>query len=205
MFKKLFGFGKSKPQHDPRDLLKKATSKKKDGELDEAVSFLRKAYKEIAKGNTNHSINTFLRLPNYLQKAGKPDEAWNEYNKLLNNGYPNQLNNFSVITMEHSKIYDKMRLFLQRENKNEKAIIFGILSDLAWVRGLNLQKRNSELNTFSKTQNIKDRLESLLKKANLENEIDEFVKVVSAELNDPNNLDLNRASNKTKKLISNNL
>ncbi|MGM0583015.1 MAG: hypothetical protein ACQETL_20225 [Bacteroidota bacterium] len=58
------------------------------------------------------------------------------------------------------------------------------------------------MKTFSKTQNIKDRLESLLKKANLENEIDKFVKVVSAELSDPNNLDLNRASKEVKKLLS---
>ncbi|MGM0583014.1 MAG: hypothetical protein ACQETL_20220 [Bacteroidota bacterium] len=124
MFKKLFGFGKSEPQYDPKDLLKKATSKKKKGELDEAVSLLRRAYQKIAAGNTNHGINTFLRLPNYLQKAGNPEEAWNEYNKLLNNGYPNQLNDFSVITMEHSKIYDKMRLFLQRERIKMKKQLF---------------------------------------------------------------------------------
>ncbi|MEX0723027.1 MAG: hypothetical protein WD053_04085 [Gracilimonas sp.] len=202
MFKKLFGLGKKEVQQDPRDLLKKATSKKKEGKFNEAILLLKRAYQEIAKGNINHGINPFLRLPNYLQEVGKPDEAWGEYNRLLNNGYPNQLNDFSVVTMEHSKIYDKMRLFLQRENKNEKAVTFGILSDLAWARGLNLQKRNSELKTYSKTKNIKDRLQSLLKKANLENEIEAFVLIVSTELNDPNNIDLNRVSKKVNTVVS---
>lgn len=120
---------------DPDILLKKATSKKKEGDFDNAIKLLKLAYKEISKGPMVYPVDTFLRLPLYLQAAKRNDEAWREFNFLLTKGYPNQMSDLEFIPMDHSIIYDKMRLFLQREGKPELAIKFGIFSFLSWAIG----------------------------------------------------------------------
>src|SRR5258708_2090283 len=97
------------------ELLKQATRERDEGNLDAAVETLRRAYGEIAQSYVAYSVDTFLRLPLYLQKAGRNDEAWREFNLLLTRGFPNQIQNLELLPMEHSQIFDKMRLFLQRE------------------------------------------------------------------------------------------
>ncbi len=41
-----------------------------------------------------------------LQKAGRNDEAWSEFNRLITTGYPGQIGGL-VLPMDHSQIYDK--------------------------------------------------------------------------------------------------
>jgi hypothetical protein len=114
-------------------LLKEATEKKDSGNIDEAIDLLHKAYKEISKSNIIYPVDTFLRLPLYLQQANKPDEAWKEFDNLLKNGYHNQMSITFLIKSDESKIYDKMRLFLQREKRMDEAVAYGLLSYFSTV------------------------------------------------------------------------
>ena len=161
---------------EPNELLKQATAKKKVGDLESAIKLLRDAYKEISKSSIVYPVNTFLRLPAYLQEAGKSDEAWRELNNILTNGYPNQLNNPEIIPMDHSAIYDGMRLFLQREGKSESAVKLGVLSYICWAIGLHKQRRMDELKKYTSRENIELSVIKLLKKAKKE----ELVEKVSA-------------------------
>ena len=110
----------------PDELLKQATIKKNSDDLDGAIKLLRTAYKELDKSSMFYSIQTYLRLPLYLQEAGRNNEAWEEFNRLVLwiNSKPRY--SAEVTPMEQSIIWDKMRLFLQREGKNEHAIQFGV-------------------------------------------------------------------------------
>ena len=71
-------------------MLKKATELK-SSDINKSIDLLKQAYIEISKTSTNYSIETFLRLPLYLQAAHRSEEAIIEFNNLLENGYPNQL------------------------------------------------------------------------------------------------------------------
>jgi hypothetical protein len=103
-------------------LFREVTEKKDSGNMDEAIELLSKTYKDISKTDLIYPIDTFLRLPLYLQQVKRTDEAWEEFNNLLKNGYPNQKDKKS----DRGKIYDKMRLFLQREKRMDEAIAYGL-------------------------------------------------------------------------------
>lgn len=175
---------------DPSKLLKEATSAKKSGNLDEAVSLLRKAYKAISKNDLDYGVKTFLRLPLLLQEAGKVEEAWDEFHRLLTKGYPNQSKNSQLVPMNHSEIYDKIRLFLQREERNDEAIKYGIFSHLSWASGLYLQKRRDEFKDFIAAETIDDIVMKLLKKAKKANLSEKVSNLVKHEIKNIPKIDL---------------
>ena len=159
-------------------LLKQATAKKKSGDLDAAILLLREAYVEIAQTGAIEKPATFLRLPMYLQEAGRRDEAWGEFNAMLAGHYPLDMRDPAFAPLWQSQIYDKMRLFLQREKKNDKAVSFGILSYLAYGKWLAYQAateefpelreaRKDEFGEHTSTQRIEQAMSPLLKKARL--------------------------------------
>lgn len=107
------------------DLLKKATSEKRKGNIEKAIEILRNALIKAKKDyGFPFGIKECLRLPLYLQAAGKTNEAWKEFHNLLIESIKNK--SFS----DCSQIHDKMRLFLEREKKYNEAIRHGILSFL---------------------------------------------------------------------------
>lgn len=104
------------------DLLNIATKQKKKGDLEGAIETLRKAYKINEANNEGIGNTAFLQLPMYLQAAGKNDEGWNEFNKLLLDGWS------ADTSLDFYYIYDKMRLFLQREQRAIEAVPYGVIS-----------------------------------------------------------------------------
>lgn len=92
-----------------RTLLKEATALKKEKKYIEACDKLREAYS--ADGAENLMIEDRLRLPMYLQLAGKNDEGWDELNGL----YTRYTDQFSQPRIEH-----QIKIFLRKEN-NETA------------------------------------------------------------------------------------
>ena len=188
---------------DVDSLLKHATAQKRCGDLVGAIRTLQLAYRKIASGPITYSVDTFLRLPLYLQEAGRNDEAWSEFNRLIVEGHPNQLIDSGVQAMENSKVYDKMRLFLQREGNYVEAIVFGALSMLAVTRGLYLQKRQGELAKFVSRKRIEAKLEPLLKKDGRGSLSGALVKIMLEEVGDPSQLDLNRAAKRMRELLVN--
>lgn len=187
--------------NNPATLLKEATAKKKAGDLDNAIIILRKAYREIEKGDTIYTAKTFLRLPLYLQEANRNDEAWREFNLLLINGYPGQLKSPGLFHMDRSEIYDKMRLFLQREGKTKSAVRFGILSYISWAIGLYEQKRYDELKQHSSKINIENELKKLLKKAKKEELLSNISEIVEKEINSIPNVNVNVLSKNIDRII----
>jgi hypothetical protein len=94
---------------ESRNFLKEATVLKKEKKYSEACKKLYEAYS--ANGSENLMIEDRLRLPMYLQLAGRNDEGWDELNRLL-----------KVYNDEFSqpRIHNQMRIFLRKEN-NENA------------------------------------------------------------------------------------
>lgn len=147
-------------------MLKDATAQKKAGDLPRAIETLRKAYREIATSNLEYSVETFLRLAMYLQAAGRSDEAWAEFNKIITGGYPiPALYRPEVGPMILGHVYDKMRLFLQREGRNVEAVRQGVLSDTFVALGLFRQKRKEEYEDYTSSEEVQMRLRPLMKKA----------------------------------------
>ncbi len=179
-------------------LLKEATNKKKNGDLDGAIKILRSLYDKLSSNGMMFSIETYLRLPLYLQEAGRKDEAWGEFNQLTL--WVNSKPRYSpeVTPMEQSIIWDKMRLFLQREGKNEYAITFGVWSYLSWAIGLYKQKRLSELEAYTATENILKKMTPLLKKASRELLSDSIMAIVSESLAQLPDIDFKSIANKIK-------
>ena len=167
---------------NPAMLLKEATAKKNLGDINGAIENLREAFKGIEKDSVVYPVKTFLRLPLYLQEAGMADEAWREFNVLLTSGYPNQPKSIEIMSMEHSLVYDKMRLFLQREGKNDAAIKFGVFSYISWAVGLCYQKRHDELHDYKSMEYIEEVLSKVLKKAKRKNLLADVAGIVEEEL-----------------------
>lgn len=183
-------------------LLKEASQKKRDGDLDGAIALLRAAYKELDRHPWFFPIEVYLRLPLYLQESGKKDEAWEEFNRLVL--WVNSKPRYSPegTPMELSAIWDKMRLFLQREGKNEYAITFGVWSYLSWARGLHEHKRLSELETYTTIEGITKSINPLLKKAGKELFVERITKVVFESLKQLPDLDFKNIASQIKVELS---
>lgn len=163
-------------------LLKEVTRLKKSGRLDEAIETLKKAYHEIEREGGGHTMSTYLRLPMLLQQAGRPDDAWEEYNRLLLSDPTGSGVSRELTPMHHSQVYDKMRLFLQREGKTELAVGHGLMSAISWATGLYYQKRMSELASMLEDENLENVVVPLLRKAKLPNAAPSVVRVLRAAL-----------------------
>jgi hypothetical protein len=164
------------------NLLKKATAKKKSGDINGAIEALRASYKILNEQHVLSTIETYLRLPLYLQEAGRTDEAWREFNELIM--WVNRKPRYSpeVTPMEQSIIWDKMRLFLQREGRNSDAVEFAVWAYLSWAAGLYAQKREEELKAHKTKENIQKALKAVLSKANKESLTDRLTKIISDTL-----------------------
>lgn len=67
---------------DYQKWLTKAVKYKKDKDFDQAIECLDKAYRLCAGYPLETVFDNYLRLPAYLQAAGRADEGWGELNKL---------------------------------------------------------------------------------------------------------------------------
>lgn len=160
---------KKKPKAcDANALLRQATELKDQNSIGEAIAALIAAFDCIKQGKTDYGVATFLRLPLYLQAANRDAEAWKVFLDLLDNGYPNQLPLEFAKLNDKSKVYDKMRLFLQRSGDNQSAILYGIRSYIIGQRACLLQGEPPFIQYFNQASTgeaIHNMLAPLLKKA----------------------------------------
>ncbi len=175
---------------EPDILLKEATELKRNGNVPEAIVKLKQAYKLMDSSSIQYSIDPYLRLPMYLQEINNNDEAWKEFNLLIQKLPHIYGTSKEILVMGYSQIYDKMRLFLQREDKNIEAIKFGILSYLYWGIGLKLQKRKDEYINYTQTDIYKDVLIKLLKKAKKEYLLDKSITLVKTQIDKMPKIDI---------------
>lgn len=188
---------------DPDKLLTIATELKNAGKIDEAIEKLKKAYKGIAKTEIIYSVETFLRLPLYLQQAKRSDEAWGEFNKLLSVGYPNKMMKKELLPMDNCIIYDKMRLFLQRENRFKESIVFGIFSFVSWGVGLYYQKRKDELKGYFAPDNTDLQITKLLKKAKSLEKKDKILETVNLSIKSVPKIDFSKLNKDIYSILDN--
>jgi tetratricopeptide (TPR) repeat protein len=153
---------------DANTLLKEATEKKARDDMTGAVESLRQAYKAIARTDIIYGAETFLRLPLYLQAAGRIEEAWQVFQKLLKEGYPNQLHDDGIQPMDKSIIYDKMRVFLEREKRHNEAVKYAVLSHLSWGLGLMRQGRQNEFIKHFASETLDEKFRKMLRKVKKE-------------------------------------
>ncbi|MFZ0257946.1 MAG: hypothetical protein WAN46_20425 [Gammaproteobacteria bacterium] len=137
----------------------------------------------------------------YLQQAGRGDEGWSEFNKLLVEGYPNQSGDESLVFMDHREIYDGMRLFLQRAKKPKHAIKLGVMSYLSGMLGLYYQDRTGELERSLKEAAIKSMLERHLKRDGKLDLLDECTAIILADARDFPSVPIGETAEKVEKVI----
>ena len=92
--------------------MKKAVDFKKQKHFDEACEILKDLFKLFDSPSLEHR----LRLPMYLQLAGRNDEAWGDFQKI-------GIKYISLRSM--STIANQKRIFLQKEKKDRPAILEG--------------------------------------------------------------------------------
>ena len=100
-----------------REMLKEATSLKKDKKYDEACDKLKEAF--VAEGSDELMVKERMRLPMYLQLAKKNDEGW---------GILNELNIKYTDVFSQAEIANQMRVFLEKEKKYKQAMLFLVWS-----------------------------------------------------------------------------
>lgn len=190
-------FGKKKPEititmHVEDDyvesevsrLLRQATAKKDAGDLEGAIATLKQAYGEMAKEEMDYGIDPLLRLPMYLQAAGRNDEAWGEFNRLILESMK-KAHDPILHAIEQAAIHDKMRLFLQREGKNAMAVRFGVMAHMYEATSLYRQNQVYKDRPEALTEHMsKERLEKdfgrMLKRAKKEELLPQIIEIISS-------------------------
>lgn len=172
----MFGFFRK----NPNKLLKSATAHREGGRLDRAISALVEAYRIISKGDVCYPVETYLRLPFYLQEANRPNEAWSQFRSLLRQGYHLMPRDSCLVPMLHSAIYDKMRLFLQRQGAPLLACCYGVGSRYATALGFYRQKRVDELLAILDVDSEREMLTKMLKKAKATEKADAILSVTAS-------------------------
>lgn len=134
-------------------LLKAATAEQKGGNPDQAIKLLHRAYGLMAKSPISRSIETYLRLPLYLQKDGRFDEAMVEFDAVLSAipakiarefAHCGQTTQRRIVATDRSIVYDKMRLACQREKRPERAVMYAVFSHAERCLGLEYQRAQGE-------------------------------------------------------------
>mgnify|MGYP001617680619 CR=1 FL=1 len=142
-----------KPPHqiEADELLKEATARKTKKDWDGAIECLRNAYAVLGEDIVNYPIQTALRLPLFLQQAGRLDEAMQEFEGLLNEvdlriakGFNHQtkLVRTMLAHAEYATIYDKMRLACRRQKLPEQVAKYAALAENHWREHAKLMDRD---------------------------------------------------------------
>lgn len=113
---------------DDRSIIKEASDLKKAGDINGAIL---KLYLICKPGTKTTPCDECLRLPLYLQQAGRSDEAWAILNEYL---YFEQPKNDVYSIHFIAKLYDKMRMLLQKKGNHKRAIHFGIMHHIYLLR-----------------------------------------------------------------------
>jgi len=180
-------------------LMKEATALKKAGEIGDAIEKIKEAYKEAQEKKLTLTIKDYLKLPTYLQKDRKNDEAWGWFNNLISA--------FARDPMSLSQIYKAMGLFRERENNRRDAIKFSVLSDIYWCLGLHEQvtqlgctDRRPELTQCKR--NIADGYRDALKKAGCEHLEEKLKKTINEHMKEFPNLHISDLVRDVDRLMS---
>ena len=130
---------------DYQQWLTKAVKYKKDNDFDQAIECLDKAYRICAGYPLETVFDHYLRLPAYLQAAGRTDEGWGELNKLNIGVCPYRGDGPTGSERDIRKAYkvsDKMRAFLDKEKRYKESLIHRVVA--AYLSAANVAQMVSD-------------------------------------------------------------
>jgi tetratricopeptide (TPR) repeat protein len=103
----------------------------KGSDWDKSIACLQEAAQLMRQHHTSHLMEQWLRLPLFLQQAGRFDEAMQEFEQLLSEAPAKAEKELAAyfgdahikcrIHLDYSRIYDKMRLACQRQKRVDDA------------------------------------------------------------------------------------
>lgn len=135
-------------------LIKEAASLQAKKDFDGAVALLREAYDLMERAATISPIDNYLKLPQYLDKAGRFGEAATEFEALLASAPARVAREHDeldadkakgFVAMERRAIYKAMQPAYRKADRLDEAILFGLLEHASWCAGLQYKKRGQEL------------------------------------------------------------
>lgn len=180
-----------------KNLLALANEEYKNKNYDKAAYLAKKA-KEISDTTDIYpNITEILKIPMYLQKAKRYEEAWAVYNKLLEERFQDNVDYLGI-----SKIYDKMRVQLQNEKKFRDAAIMGIYSYMWDAAELKKTDNLAQYEKYTMRVELIKLSESLLKKLKQENLKDKVADIISRYINLLPEIDRNRFEAELKNCIT---
>lgn len=181
---------KTKTEQHIRQLHLKATEIKKD-DINGSIHCLQEAQSLLDEVDTQYPIASYLRLPLFLQQAGRIDEAMDEFETLLK---------VKKHLLDKSTINDKIKLSLQRNKRSADAIPYGMKAIALELVGR--QKYDVEIEGQLDIEKWENDIYKMLKKAkllDLESKLIELLKVfIDNELSVKN---ANKLYNQTKQLL----
>lgn len=131
-------FAKSRRDSRISVLHRDATKLKDLGEWDKAIDALQEAQELMRKSDELHTMESWLRLPIFLQQGGRFDEAMQEFNRLLGEVDSRTAQEYSHHPefMQHgathhrrAAIYNKMKVACRRQKLPEEAAKYEKLRD----------------------------------------------------------------------------
>jgi tetratricopeptide (TPR) repeat protein len=162
---------KTADENRASDLLKEATAKKKAKDIDGAIRCLRQAYVLLEQSPIVYPIETYLRLPLYLQRAGRFEDAQREFQELLIGVDDRVAREFvhqdvetrkGAAAMKRAGIYRAICTAHRRERKWTPVILFTLLNLACQCVGLKHQKRGEELSLMNNREAWKETTDDLL-------------------------------------------
>lgn len=111
-------------------LHREATQFKYDEKWDKAIASLQKAQELMRESDENHTIESWLRLPIFLQQGGRFDEAMLEFSRILDElnertakEYSHHPKFMQIGATHHQRaaIYNKMKVACKRQKLPEEA------------------------------------------------------------------------------------
>jgi hypothetical protein len=151
-------------------LIKEAASLQAKKDFDGAIAALREAYGLMERAGTVSPIDNYLKLPQYLEKAGRFGEAATEYEALLA-GAPERVAREhdeldaekakGFVAMERRAIYKAMQPAYRKADLLGEAILFGLLEHASWCAGLQYKKRGQELRSARSMKAWKEAVDSV--------------------------------------------
>ena len=164
-----------------KEKLKKATKKKKEDKLDEAIEILKETFLEDKKNELPMSDR--LRLPMYLQKANRNEEGWQELSRLLST---------RSVGFDRCDILDKMSLFRKHEKAYDDAMALGIQSYLEFIAvEKKFNNRKEVIKNLTKDSMIDSTIKKLIKKTKFEKKSNDVLNLVKSYIKKETYVNLN--------------
>jgi hypothetical protein len=176
--------------------LKEAVQRKDADDLEGAIKLLVRAYEEIKRANALYPVETYLRLPLYLQQAGRSRESWQEFNKVLFHGYSNQPKDPVGLAQDRAKVLEKMQLFLDRDRKSEVGSVYKVFSQVLEAVGFYRDDKKREARTRLNRTTCQELVAALRKYTGNLGPLEEMRTIIIEELTAWPELEFDRLGNR---------